>query len=109
MIRNAKNKFQVMAALPELSAHCLNSVNNLNLDIHCDKRTVLKIGEFIQKIHDSNTKSGEPNIPTSQENITQLCKGQCGFFGTADNQGYCSVSTLFSYGTLPSRHPHSLY
>lgn len=40
---------------------------------------------------DSNTKSGEPNIPTSQENITQLCKGQCGFFGTADNQGYCSV------------------
>ena len=43
---------------------------------------------------DSNTKSGEPNIPTSQENITQLCKGQCGFFGTADNQGFCSVSTL---------------
>ena len=41
---------------------------------------------------DSNTKSGEPNIPTSQENITQLCKGQCGFFGTADNQGFCSVS-----------------
>jgi hypothetical protein len=40
---------------------------------------------------DSNTKSGEPNIPTSQENITQLCKGQCGFFGTNDNQGYCSV------------------
>jgi len=40
---------------------------------------------------DSNTKSGEPNIPTSQENITQLCKGQCGFFGTADNQGFCSV------------------
>ena len=44
---------------------------------------------------DSNTKSGEPNIPTSQENITQLCKGQCGFFGTADNQGFCSVSTLW--------------
>jgi len=43
---------------------------------------------------DSNTKSGEPNIPTSQENITQLCKGQCGFFGTADNQGFCSVSYI---------------
>ena len=46
---------------------------------------------------DSNTKSGEPNIPTSQENITQLCKGQCGFFGTADNQGFCSVSKPFKF------------
>jgi hypothetical protein len=40
---------------------------------------------------DSNTKSGEPNIPQSQENIPQLCKGQCGFFGSSDNQGFCSV------------------
>jgi hypothetical protein len=46
---------QVLAALPELTAHCLNSVNNLNLEVHCDKRTILKIGEFVQRIHDSNS------------------------------------------------------
>ena len=67
--------FQVMAALPELSAHCLNSVNNLNLDIHCDKRTVLKIGEFIQKIHDSNqTLFGELKQKTPEKVWTKLNK-----------------------------------
>jgi len=64
-----------MAALPELSAHCLNSVNNLNLDIHCDKRTVLKIGEFIQKIHDSNqTLFGELKQKTPEKVWTKLNK-----------------------------------
>jgi len=66
---------EVMAALPELSAHCLNSVNNLNLDIHCDKRTVLKIGEFIQKIHDSNQALfGELKQKTPEKVWTKLNK-----------------------------------
>jgi len=38
----------------------------------------------------SNTKSGETPIP-SQENIPQLCKGNCGFFGSQETRGWCSV------------------
>lgn len=38
----------------------------------------------------SNTKSGETPIQ-SQENIPQLCKGNCGFFGSPDQRGLCSV------------------
>ena len=44
----------VAAAVPELTAHCLNSVNNLNLEIFTDKRTLQKIGQFVQVIHDQN-------------------------------------------------------
>jgi len=38
----------------------------------------------------SNTKSGETPIP-SQENIPQPCKGQCGFYGSQETRGWCSV------------------
>lgn len=39
----------------------------------------------------NNIKSGEPNIPNSQDNIPTLCKGGCGFFGSPDKQNFCSV------------------
>lgn len=52
LIREGSQK--AAASLPELTAHCLNSVNNLNLEIHTDKRTLQKIGQFVQAIHDQN-------------------------------------------------------
>ena len=45
-----------ISALPELAGHCLNSVNHLNVEIPTDKRTLIKIGQFAQKIHSNNAQ-----------------------------------------------------
>lgn len=47
---------KVASSLPELTAHCLNSVNNLNIDIQTDKKTLRKIAEFVKAIHDQNAQ-----------------------------------------------------
>lgn len=38
-----------------------------------------------------NTKSGEVHQKATEATQPALCKGNCGFFGAADKQGYCSV------------------
>jgi len=68
---------QVIAAVPELTGHCLNSVNNLNVEIHTDKRTLLKIGAFVQQIHQSNqTLFNELKQKTPEKVWAKLQKAQ---------------------------------
>ena len=63
--------------MPELTGHCLNSVNNLNVEIHTDKRTLLKIGAFVQQIHQSNqTLFNELKQKTPEKVWAKLQKAQ---------------------------------
>lgn len=63
------------AALPELTAHCLNSVNSLNIEIQTDKKTLRKIGQFVQVIHDNNPQLfGELKEKTPDKVWTKLNK-----------------------------------
>merc|ERR1712037_1093470 len=41
----------------EVLGHCLNSVNNLNPDITADKKTILKIGQFMSQL-----SNADPNM-----------------------------------------------
>ncbi|CBY24997.1 unnamed protein product [Oikopleura dioica] len=48
---------EVLGRLQELAGHCLNSVNNLNPDITADKKTILKIGQFMSQL-----SNADPNM-----------------------------------------------
>jgi len=46
LVRDGNEK--VIQILPTLTGHALNSVNNLNIELQTDKRTLKKIGQFVQ-------------------------------------------------------------
>ncbi|CAG5098758.1 Oidioi.mRNA.OKI2018_I69.XSR.g15949.t1.cds [Oikopleura dioica] len=48
---------EVLGRLQELAGHCLNSVNNLNPEITSDKKTILKIGQFMSQL-----SGADPNM-----------------------------------------------
>ena len=62
------SSIQVISKLPELSLECLQSVQNLNTNIRSEKRALIKIGDFLKKIHQSDASLFEKlkeNAPRS--------------------------------------------
>lgn len=45
---------EVINKIPEMAGHCLNSVNNLNVEINSDKKTLIKIAQFIGHLSNVN-------------------------------------------------------
>ena len=75
---------QVVAALPALTAQCLNSVNNLSLEVHCDKRNVLfvcSISFYFYRSQEDRFRFEKKNQNTRQDNFENrvICAKSSGF------------------------------